>query len=99
VLVEQDQVPPVRILLEELDVAVDRPPPVGPAQEDAGQPPRELHRGLPQREALPRAVGKLPLALAAVEVIEALERLDDEEVHREPDRPAPVRVAAEQSRR
>jgi hypothetical protein len=32
-------------------------------------------------------------------VVESLERLDDQEVDREPDRPAPVRIAAEQPRR
>src|SRR5581483_5580762 len=37
VLVEEDQVPPVRIALELLGPAVDRPPPVGPSQEQ----PRE----------------------------------------------------------
>src|SRR5687767_15446879 len=35
----------------------------------------------------------------AVEVVELLQRLDQQEVDREPDRAAPVRVAAEETRR
>ena len=40
VLVEEDQVAPVRIVLELRRAAVDRPPPIGVAQERAGQPAR-----------------------------------------------------------
>ena len=39
----------------------------------------------------------LDLKLVAVEVVVALQRLDQQKVDREPDRPAPVGVAAEQA--
>src|SRR6266540_6872214 len=96
VLVEQDQVAPVGIALEQLEGAVDRPASVTAAQEDAGEAPRQLGRDLPQRHRLPRARGELDLELALEEVIEALERLDQQEVHGEPDRPAPVGVPPEE---
>ena len=80
--------------------AVDRPPPVGAAQEDARQPPRQLGRDLPEVErASSEPVGKRHLQRVAVEVVKLLERLDQEIVHGEPDRPAPVRVAAEETAR
>src|SRR5262249_56611425 len=54
VFVEQQQIAPVRILLELLGAPVDRPAAVGPAQEDAGQPPRQPVRHLPQVDHRPR---------------------------------------------
>ena len=46
---------------------------------------------------LPRAGRALDLERVAVEVVVALQRLDQQVVDREPDRPAPVGVAAEQA--
>ena len=57
VLVEQDQVAPVRIVLELRRAAVHRPPPVVVAQERRRQPPRDLLRDLEQRHVLPEPVG------------------------------------------
>src|SRR5882762_4841325 len=44
-----------------------------------------------------RAGGELHLEAVAQVVVELLERLDHEVVHRKPDRAAPVRVAAEEA--
>ena len=44
------------------------------------------------------AGGAFDLEIVAVVVMELLQRLDDQVVDREPDRPAPVRVAAEHAR-
>src|SRR6266545_5588011 len=96
VFVEEDQVPPVRIGLEHLEAAVHRAPAVRTDEEDAGEAPRQVGRHVPEGHRLPGARGHLDLQLAAEEVVEALQRLDDEEVHREPDGPPPVRVAAEE---
>src|SRR5436309_12854996 len=97
VLVEEDQVAPVRVGGEALDAPVDRSPAPLVAQEDPCQPARQLGGHLPERHHLPRARREFHLQLAAVEVIEALQRFDEQEVHRKPDRTAPVRVAAEQA--
>src|SRR5688572_31262528 len=48
--------------------------------------------------AQPAGAGRaLHAEVVAVVVMKLLQRLDDEVVHREPDRAAPVRVAAEQA--
>ena len=54
---------------------------------------REVHHAAPSRS------GHSTLSVVAVEVVVALERLDQQIVHREPDRPAPVGVAAEHAGR
>ena len=55
VLVEEDQVTPVRILLERRASAVDRPSPVGVREEDADEAARDLLRHLEQRHPDARA--------------------------------------------
>ena len=66
-------------------------------QEERAQPPRELARHLAERScSAPEPVGHSTVQRVAVEVVVALERLDQQIVDREPHRPAPVRVAAEQ---
>src|SRR5438128_11171625 len=52
VLVEEDEVAPVRIGLERVGAAVDRTPAVGPLEEDAGEPSRQLRRHVPERHRL-----------------------------------------------
>ena len=88
---------PVLILLEFVDVAVHGTPAVVVAGEDAAHAARQLGRNLPQCQILARTRGALHLEVVAQVVVEALQRLDQQEVHREPDRPAPVGVAAEES--
>ena len=56
----------------------------------------QLVGDLLDRDEAARAGRALDLEVVAVVVMELLQRLDDQEVDREPDRPAPVRVAAEQ---
>src|SRR5262249_36239409 len=55
VLVEQDQVAPVRVLLELPALAVHRPPPILITQEDAGETARDLLSHLVQGHMLSRA--------------------------------------------
>ena len=45
-----------------------------------------------------RAGGALDFEIVAQVVVELLQRLDQQIIHRKPDRPAPVRIAAEQAR-
>src|SRR5215475_7910462 len=96
VLVERDEVAPVRIALEGLHAAECRAAAVRPTQEDAREAARELDRDVPEIHASARSRRALDRQPLAQEPVELLERLDEEVVHREPDRPAPVRVAAEE---
>src|SRR4029434_6257635 len=93
VLVERDQVAPVWIALEGLHVPEYRTPAVRPTQEDARETPRELHRDIPELHAPAGARRALDPRPLAQEPVELLQRLDQQIVHREPDRPAPVRIA------
>src|SRR5213596_3707724 len=99
VLVEEDQVAPVGVALELLRPAVDRAPTVPAPEEDPREPSRELGGHLPEVEHPAGARRAGDLHAVAVEMVAALERLDQEIVHREPDRPPPVRVAAEEPAR
>ena len=61
------------------------------------QPLRELVGDLVDRVIAAGAGRALDLEVVAVVVVELLQRLDDQVVDRQPDRPAPVGVAAEQA--
>src|SRR6266545_3268925 len=99
VLVEGNQAAPVRVSLEDLRPAVDRPAAIRSRQEDAREPPRQLGPDLPEVHLPVGARGTRDLEIVAEETVELLERLDQEKVDREPHRSAPVRVAAEEARR
>src|SRR6266851_1558398 len=99
VLVEEDEVAPVRIPVENLRPAVDRATAVLARQEEVREPPRQLGRHLPEVDLVVRAGGTRDLEIVAEEMVEFLERLDEEKVHGKPHRPAPVRIAAEHARR
>ena len=58
---------------------------------------REFDADVPQIHQIPRSCGKLHFQGVAVVVVEFLQRFDDQEVDRKPDRPAPVRVASEKA--
>src|SRR5205823_2498588 len=80
VLVEEDQVAPVRVGLELLAGAEDRAAAVRAAQEEVAQPPRELPRHLPEGVRLPRTGRELDRERLAEEEVELLQRLDQQEV-------------------
>src|ERR1043166_5035994 len=88
VLVEEDQVAPVWVTLKLLGPAVDGTAPGVVAEEDAREAPRDLAGDRPQVEHGAGAGRARDLERIAVEVVELLERLDQEIVHREPDRVA-----------
>ena len=99
VLVEQQQVVPIRVGLELLDRPEDRPPAVLVGQPDRDEPSA---RCPPKRRAagrLARSGRVVDREVVAHERVPVPERHDDEVVRRHPDRSAPVRVAAEQARR
>src|SRR5512145_965023 len=97
VFVQPDEVPPVRVGLELGDASVDRPSPIRPAQENAGQASGELSRYVPESRAQTRPGRALDLEAGAVEVVELLKGLDQEVVDGKPDRSAPVGVSTEEA--
>src|SRR5512145_334175 len=97
VLVEQEQIPPVRVVLEGLRPAEDRSAAVGVPEEDPGEPARQLGGHLPQVQPAVGSGGERHRQLVSVEVVEALQRLDEQVVHGKPDRTAPVGIAPEEA--
>ena len=81
-----------------LGAAEDRAAAVGVAQEDAASAAATARRRPRQSVSICAGAGRaLDPEVVAVVVVELLQRLDQQVVDREPDRPAPVRVAAEQA--
>src|SRR5262245_11629305 len=70
VLVEEDQVAPVRVVLELGCASVDRPLAARVAQEDAREPPRDLLRDLEKGHPVPGSRRALDRELVAVEGVE-----------------------------
>src|SRR5207253_5365066 len=93
---EAQQVAPVRIVAEAGIGPMTGAAPRRVRDEEGREPPVELVGDLADRREAARADRALDAQRVAVEVVIALERLDHEVVDREPDRPAPVGVAAEE---
>src|SRR5262249_7582700 len=96
VLEEQDGIAPIRVVLKFVGAAVHRSPSVGTTQKDTRQAARQLGGDLPQAHHPSGAGGTLNGERVTEEMVELRQRLNDQIVHREPDRATPVRVAAEQ---
>src|SRR5712692_8522350 len=94
ILIEQDQVLPERVVLKDFRRAVYGPAAVAAAQENPGQAVRKLPGHFPEIHAAPGASGAFHFESVAEVVVEFLQGLDEQEVYREPHRPAPVGVAA-----
>src|ERR1041384_2117690 len=96
VFVKQNQIAPVRVGRVLLDFAVTGTHPFLVRQEGAGEPARDFLRHFFQVHHLPGADRAFHLKTVAEEEMITLERFHDEEVNREPNRSAPVRVATEE---
>src|SRR5262249_38309595 len=99
VLVEQDQVAPMRIGLEFSGASVDGASALLVAKEQTREPLGDLSRDLEQGYVLAGARRTLHGELVAVEGVEIQEPADEQHVHRKPDGPPPVGVAAEETAR
>src|SRR5262249_60185486 len=77
VLVEEDQVAPVRVGLKALTRAVHRTA-AHPSQEDRRQTPRQLDRDVPERHHPPGPGGALHGEAVAEVIVEFLDRLDQQ---------------------
>src|SRR5437667_3280674 len=78
-----------------LDLAMARPRPFFVRQEDAGKPARKFVCHFCERQHVSGTGWTFNLERLAIEHVITLERFDNEEINRKPNRPAPVRVAAE----
>ena len=74
-----------------------RPTPAGVGEEDAGEARAKFKGDLTEVHHATGSGGTLHLEAISIEMVVAFEGLEDEEVYREPDRPTPVRVAAEEA--
>src|SRR6516165_8915772 len=90
VLVEVDQVAPVRILLEFLQASVHGAGSIRGAKKNPGKAARDFRSGLPERGAISRAGRQLRGEDVAVEVVKFLQGLDEQKIDGKPDRPAPI---------
>src|SRR4030095_13740231 len=95
IFVEENQVLPMGIAVELLETPVRRALAVVVPKEDTDEPFRQVVGHLPQslRVAGTGRFGHLELVTQKIVVL--LQRLDQQKVEREPDRAAPVGVAAE----
>src|SRR5215472_17117157 len=95
VLVKEQVVAPVRILLELPGSPKHGPPSILVLQEDAGEPARNLVRHLIKRHLTSGAGRTLDGEVVAVIHVILQQGADDQRIDGHPDRPAPVRIAAE----
>src|SRR3974377_1129030 len=94
VLVEQNVVAPMLILPPAV-IAMGRPASFFVADEQAGQPSRDLLADLQESHLASRANRTLDLKVVSQVSILVNQGSDEHELHRHPDRPAPVRVSPE----
>ena len=97
IFVEQDQVPPMRIVAIAAIAAVHRAPAFLVLEEDARQPSRQLGGHIPEGQIIPRARRVFHFEVVAEVMMKFLQRFDDQVIQREPDGTAPVRIAAEKA--
>src|SRR5262245_3237771 len=95
VLVEEDEITPVRVLLKLLGSTVDRAPAVLVLEKDLGQPLRKLGRYLVKRHVAARASRTLDGERIAIIRVVLQQRANDQSVDGDPDRAAPVGIATE----
>src|ERR1700692_4349849 len=85
VLVKEKQVAPMRVGLELFQVAEYRSVALFVAKKDVCHPARELARHIPQRLHVSRSSRELDFEIVTQVVVEFLQGLDQEKIHREPD--------------
>ncbi len=96
ILVEQDQVAPMGVRLKLLQIPEHRSAAFFISKEYTCHAARKFSRYFPQSHHLSRSGWKLNLKVVAKVVMELLERLDQQVVHRKPDGAAPVLISTEQ---
>src|SRR5215471_20010240 len=95
VLVEQDEIAPVRVFLEFLRSSIDRAMPFAVPNKDIGQPSLEFFGHLIQVHLASRSGGTFNGEIISVVGVVLQQGADDEAVDRHPDGSAPIGIAAE----
>src|SRR5580692_1919461 len=94
ILVEEEQILPVRIALEKFGAAGDRAAAVLAAHENMNEAAGNLGGDFPEVRFTARARREFDFEVLTVIVMVFLQGFDQEIVHREPDRSTPVGIAA-----
>src|SRR5262249_30723786 len=94
VLIEQQEVAPMRVVLKLRRTSIDRTLSVVIALKNAHQPARDLLSDLIKIHLMTRAGGALYCKVVAVVRVILQQRSDDQSVDRHPNGTAPVRVSA-----
>ena len=97
IFVKEHKVAPVRVVDEARVAAVAKAAPAGVGKKDASKARAKFKSDLTKAHHATGSGGALHLEAISIEMVVAFEGLEDEEVYREPDRPTPVRVAAEEA--
>src|SRR5712664_2622830 len=99
VFVEKDEVAPVRVALKKLGAARYGPAAFRIAEKNMNEPPGNFRGDLPEIGFAAGMRGALNFEIFPEVVVKFLERFHKQIVDRKPNRPAPVRISAEQARR
>src|SRR5260221_13422388 len=99
ILVKEQVVAEMHIALELRAPAENRPLAIVLAREEPSDSPRDLVGDTRDRHVAARSGRAFDLEVVAVIAVKAVKRGDDEEIERQPDRTAPIRVGAELVRR
>src|SRR5262245_16523533 len=95
IFVKQDVIAPMRIGLELLGSAIDWAPAIRIFQKDICKPPADLLSYLVERHQSPGPCRALNLKGVAEVGVVLEQGAKDQSIHRQPDGPSPVRIAAE----
>src|SRR6185437_2340811 len=97
VLIEEERIPPRRIVVEAGVWPMRRAPAIRVEQKQTQEPPLELRGDLKQSSLPARSRRQFDRQIFAEEIMKMPERLDREEIQGKPDRASPVGVAAEET--
>ena len=93
VLIEKDEIAPVRVVRVLRNVAMTRPRALFIGHKNASQAAREFPRYFLKGSHISGASRALDFERFTIEEVITLERFDDQEINWKPNRPAPVGVA------
>ena len=97
IFVEEEQIFPVRIALEDFGAAGDRPSAVFAANENMNQAAGDFGSHFPEVRFTPRASGTFDFEVLAIIMVILLQGFDEEIVQWKPDGTAPIGIATEDS--
>src|SRR6266403_2825251 len=97
ILVKRDEILPVRVGLKFLRAAENRPAAVFVAEKNPRESMGNLTRDFPEVEHLAGPCRALDLVAVTKKEMKFLQRFNEQKIHWEPDRSAPIGIAAKQT--